>query len=98
MLIATVAVVGTWWTTCEPLQIPPLKLKMGTLFCWCAFSKKSLVRKMLAFGFDINQRYGVDKITPTDVGEEDSGFNTCALWASILMGIRPRIAFLISDK
>ena len=38
-----------------------------------AFSgKKSLVRKMLAFGFDINQRYGVDKITPTDVGEEDS--------------------------
>ena len=38
-----------------------------------AFSgKKSLVRKMLAYGLEINQRYGSNKITPTDVGEEGS--------------------------
>ena len=38
-----------------------------------AFSgKKSLIRKALAFGLEINQRYGPDSITPTDVGEEGS--------------------------
>ena len=53
---------------------PTIEAKDGySILHGAAFSgKKSLVRKMLAFGFDINQRYGVDKITPTDVGEEDS--------------------------
>jgi len=44
-----------------------------TLLHGAAFSgKKSLIRKMLAFGLDLNRRYGPDAITPTDVGEEGS--------------------------
>lgn len=44
-----------------------------TLLHAAAFSgKKSLIRKMLAFGLDLNRRYGPDAITPTDVGEEGS--------------------------
>jgi len=44
-----------------------------TLLHGAAFSgKKSLVRKMLAFGLDLNRRYGPDAITPTDVAEEGS--------------------------
>ena len=53
---------------------PTIEAKDGySLLHGAAFSgKKSLIRKMLSFGLDINQRYGVDKITPVDVGEEGS--------------------------
>jgi ankyrin repeat protein len=53
---------------------PTIEAKNGyTLLHGAAFSgKKSLIRKMLAFGLDLNRRYGPDAITPTDVGEEGS--------------------------
>jgi len=53
---------------------PKVEAKDGySLLHGAAFSgKKSLVRKMLAFGLDLNQRYGPDRITPVDVGEEGS--------------------------
>ncbi len=53
---------------------PTIEAKDGySLLHGAAFSgKKSLVRKMLAYGLNMNQRYGTDKITPTDVGEEGS--------------------------
>jgi len=53
---------------------PLIEAKDGyTLLHGAAFSgKKSLVRRMLGFGLDVNQRFGPDKITPTDVGEEGS--------------------------
>ena len=53
---------------------PLIEAKNGySLLHGAAFSgKKSLVRKMLGFGLEVNQRYGPDKITPTDVGEEES--------------------------
>jgi ankyrin repeat protein len=53
---------------------PLIEAKDGySLLHGAAFSgKKSLVRKMLGLGLEINQRYGQDKITPTDVGEEGS--------------------------
>ena len=53
---------------------PTIEAKDGySMLHGAAFSgKKSLVRKMLAYGLNINQRYGTDKITPTDVGEEGS--------------------------
>ena len=53
---------------------PTIEAKDGySLLHGAAFSgKKSLIRKMLSYGLDINQRYGVDKITPVDVGEEGS--------------------------
>jgi len=53
---------------------PTIEAKDGySLLHGAAFSgKKSLVRKILSYGLDINQRYGVDKITPVDVGEEGS--------------------------
>jgi ankyrin repeat protein len=53
---------------------PLIEAKDGySLLHGAAFSgKKSLVRKMLGFGHEVNQRYGPDKITPTDVGEEGS--------------------------
>jgi len=53
---------------------PLIEAKNGySLLHGAAFSgKKSLVRKMLGFGLEVNQRYGPDKITPTDVGEEGS--------------------------
>lgn len=53
---------------------PLIEAKDGySLLHGAAFSgKKSLVRKMLAFGLDVNQRFGTDKITPTDMGEEGS--------------------------
>ncbi len=53
---------------------PKIEAKDGySLLHGAAFSgKKSLVRKMLAYGLNLNQRYGPDEITPTDVGEEGS--------------------------
>jgi len=53
---------------------PLIEAKDGyTLLHGAAFSgKKSLVRRMLGFGLDVNQRFGPEKITPTDVGEEGS--------------------------
>lgn len=53
---------------------PTIEAKDGySMLHAAAFSgKKSLVRKMLGFGLKINQRYGIDKITPADVGEEGS--------------------------
>jgi ankyrin repeat protein len=53
---------------------PTIEAKDGySLIHGAAFSgKKSLVRKMLTYGLNMNQRYGTDKITPTDVGEEGS--------------------------
>ena len=53
---------------------PKIEAKDGySLLHGAAFSgKKSLIRKMLTFGLEINQRYGPDQITPTDIGEEGS--------------------------
>ena len=53
---------------------PKIEAKDGySLLHGAAFSgKKSLIRKMLSFGLEINQRYGPDQITPTDIGEEGS--------------------------
>lgn len=53
---------------------PKIEAKDGySLVHGAAFSgKKSLVRMMLAYGLDINQRYGPDQITPSDVAEEGS--------------------------
>ena len=53
---------------------PKLEAKDGySLLHGAAFSgNKTLIRKMLAYGLDLNQRYGPDRITPVDVGEEGS--------------------------
>ena len=53
---------------------PLIEAKDGySLLHGAAFSgSKPLIRKMLGFGLDLNQRYGPDAITPTDVGEEGS--------------------------
>jgi ankyrin repeat protein len=53
---------------------PLIEAKDGySLLHGAAFSgSKSLIRKILGFGLDLNQRYGPDAITPTDVGEEGS--------------------------
>ena len=53
---------------------PTIEAKDGySLLHGAAFSgKKSLIRKMLSYGLKINQRFGPDAITPTDVGEEGS--------------------------
>ena len=53
---------------------PKVEAKDGySLLHGAAFSgNKTLIRKMLAYGLDLNQRYGPDQITPVDVGEEGS--------------------------
>jgi ankyrin repeat protein len=53
---------------------PKVEAKDGySLLHGAAFSgNKTLIRKMLAYGLDLNQRYGPDRITPVDVGEEGS--------------------------
>ncbi len=73
LLVATVAgQVDTVHYLLQHSADPTIQAKDGySILHAAAFSgKKSLIRKMLAFGMDINQRFGPDKITPTDVGEE----------------------------
>ncbi|MBN38875.1 MAG: hypothetical protein CMI29_10475 [Opitutae bacterium] len=52
---------------------PKITAKEGyTLMHGAAFSgKKSLVRKALSLGLEVNARYGVNGITPTDVAEDE---------------------------
>ncbi len=52
---------------------PHLSAKDGyTLMHGAAFSgKKSLIRKGLSFGLEINSRYGPEGITPADVAEDE---------------------------
>ena len=55
---------------------------------WGAFSgNKTLIRKMLAYGLDLNQRYGPDRITPVDVGEKGvKVLSTCDPWGADPVG------------
>lgn len=52
---------------------PKISAKDGyTLMHGAAFSgKKSMVKKALALGLEVNSRYGDDGITPTDVAEDE---------------------------
>ena len=52
---------------------PKLSAKEGyTLMHGAAFSgKKALIRKALSLGLEVNPRYGVNGITPTDVAEDE---------------------------
>ena len=52
---------------------PKLSAKEGyTLMHGAAFSgKKALVRKALSLGLEVNPRYGVNGITPTDAAEDE---------------------------
>ena len=53
---------------------PTLSANDGyTLMHGAAFSgKKSLIRKALSLGVDVNARYGPDGVTPVDVADEDA--------------------------